>query len=129
MTTRTFTDVADLVASLTTPPIGAWWHDNPANDAPPEWAIQTATCADFDRLAKLLPTSPSKKWLNGDQRHSMTGPTTRTHAVEGNGWIRHVCHGCPDALIDLPDQTCETCSLEHPGTDCREPDLFGGAAC
>ena len=96
MTARTFTDVADLVASLTTPPIGVWWQDNPANDAPPEWSIQTATCADFDRLAKLLPTSPSRRWLNGDQRHSMTGPTTRTHAVEGNGWVRHVCHGCID---------------------------------
>ena len=42
---------------------------------------------------------------------------------------RTVTIGCPDALIDLPDQTCETCGIEHPGTDCREPDLFGGAAC
>ena len=98
-------DVADLVASLTTPPIGVWWQDNTANDAPPEWAIQTATCADFDRLAKLLPTSPSRRWLNGDQRHSMTGPTTRTHAVEGNGWVRHVCHGCPEPEADGGEQS------------------------
>lgn len=60
----------------------------------------TTTCANFDRLAKLLPTSPSRRWLNGDQQHSMTGPTSRTHAVEGNGWVRHVCHGCPEPEAD-----------------------------
>ena len=27
----------------------------------------------------------------------------------------------------FPDQTCPGCGLEHPGEDCREPDLFGGA--
>ena len=29
-------------------------------------------------------------------------------------------------LIDFPDQACPGCRLEHPGADCRQPDLFGG---
>ena len=27
-------------------------------------------------------------------------------------------------LVDLPDQTCSACGLEHPGADCQQPDLF-----
>ena len=30
-------------------------------------------------------------------------------------------------LVDLPDQTCSACGLEHPGADCPQPDLFGGS--
>ena len=26
---------------------------------------------------------------------------TRTHAVEGNGWIKHVCHGCPEPEAEV----------------------------
>ena len=30
------------------------------------------------------------------------------------------------ARATFPDQTCPACRLEHPGTDCQQPDLFGG---
>lgn len=36
--------------------------------------------------------------------------------------------GTHGPLIDLPDQTCPDCGLEHPGADCQQPDLFEGAS-
>ena len=42
-------------------------------------------------------------------------------SLRANGWALV-------PLIDFPDQTCPGCQLEHPGTDCQQPDLFEESA-
>ncbi len=31
-------------------------------------------------------------------------------------------------LVDFPSQSCDACGLEHPGSDCQQPDLFEESA-
>ena len=61
--------------------------------------------------------------------------TTITYTSAGRVWERpdgdllSVNYGPwepVETLVDFPDQTCPACRLEHPGTDCQQPDLFGG---
>ena len=61
--------------------------------------------------------------------------TTITYTSAGRVWDRpdgkllSVNYGPwepVETLVDFGDQTCPACRLEHPGTDCQQPDLFGG---
>lgn len=62
--------------------------------------------------------------------------TTITYTSAGRLWDRpdgkllSVNYGPwePVQILFVDIQRCPGCQLEHPGADCQQPDLFGGAA-
>ena len=62
------------------------------------------------------------------QASIQTWPKTGTHAITIKGVRGAYDRATHGPLIDLPDQTCPDCGLEHPGADCGQPDLFEGVA-
>ena len=65
----------------------------------------------------LCPDCGEMGSIPGDQRFSE--PCTHPRVEE---------LASPPPMVDMPDQTCEACSQEHPGAECAQDDLFGGVA-
>mgnify|MGYP000848958268 FL=1 len=71
------------------------------------------------------------RWDPADGPRPQTGADwwavlTDTDRAAAVAWVMPIVAAVLDAyiLIDLPDQTCTACGLEHPGALCGQPTLL-----
>ena len=85
-------NLTDLIALLSSEPVGIRWDRNAATGAV-DWAIQVATCAEFGPNSQRSLPTPQK--VRAQRRQLLgVGPLATATTPLTTAQSPHICHGC-----------------------------------